>query len=178
MSTDPADSFSPDYGVARGRFLRAAEQRGAQLSAYPIEPHGPHGEELCVDVAYIGPRDPEALLVVSSGLHGVEGFAGSAVQHQLLTAQLDGLALPGAVCLLLVHALNPFGTYDLTRVFRAMRADNYLQHHGDAESENGRAIKAELLEVFRPADPAWQRAVLAGGARVIGQARNGLAADS
>jgi hypothetical protein len=365
MSTDPADSFSPDYGVARERFLRAAEHRGARLSAYPIEPRGPHDEELCVDVAYLGPGDPEALLVVSSGLHGVEGFAGSAVQHQLLTAQLDGLALPGAVGLLLVHALNPFGfaclrrmnesnvdlnrnflrhpeehvlspdydrlyaalnpetldeaseqqarkvlrafvgehgarrlqevvssgqyrhprglqfggnrdeasnriarqivrehvrgrrvawidvhtglgaygdfvmlttlgpddpavrrgrawfgaaaqsisggdavtpvchgsadlglatefrsdctvtflaqefgTYDLTRVFWAMRADNCLQHHGDAESENGRAIKAELLEVFRPADPAWQRAVLAGGARVIGQARNGLAADS
>ncbi len=71
-----------------------------------------------------------------------------------------------------------FGTYDPTRVFQAMRADNWLQHYGDVESENGRAIKAELLEVFRPADPAWQRAVLDGGARVIGQARDGLAADA
>jgi hypothetical protein len=364
MNVDPVDHFSADFGDARARFLRAAERRRAVCSAYPIGRRGPHGEELCVDVAYVGPLDPAAVLVVSSGLHGVEGFAGSAIQHQLLTAQLDGLALPRAAGLLLVHALNPFGfaalrrvnesnvdlnrnflrhpdehvpspdydrlyaalnpetlddtaeqhalealrafvsehgarrlqevvsagqyehprgmqfgghreeesnriarqivrehvrgtrvawvdvhtglgaygdfvmlttlgpddpavqrgrtwfgaavqsisggdtvtpvchgsadlglaaefrsdcavtflaqefgTYDLTRVFWAMRADNYLQHHGVAESESGQAIKAELLEVFRPADPAWQRAVLAGGARVIGQARNGLAAD-
>ena len=56
-----------------------------------------------------------------------------------------------------------------------MRADNWLQFHGDVDSEHGRAIKAELLEVFRPADPAWQRRVLDGGARVIGQASAGLA---
>jgi hypothetical protein len=38
-------------------------------------------------------------------------------------------------------------------------------------------IKAELLEVFRPADPAWQRSVLDGGARAIRQAGNGLASN-
>jgi hypothetical protein len=70
-----------------------------------------------------------------------------------------------------------FGTYDPARVFRAMRADNWLQFHGDADSEHGRVIKAELLEVFRPADPVWQRSVLDGGAHVIRQARDGLASD-
>jgi hypothetical protein len=68
-----------------------------------------------------------------------------------------------------------FGTYDTPRVFRAMRADNWLQFHGDPDSEHGRVIKAELLEVFRPADPAWRRRVLDGGARVIRQACDGLA---
>jgi hypothetical protein len=364
MGIDRVEHFSADFGDARARFLRAAEKRRAVCFAYPIGPRGPHGEELCVDVAYVGPRDPGAVLVVSSGLHGVEGFAGSAIQHQLLTAQLDGLALPRAAGLLLVHALNPFGfatlrrvnegnvdlnrnflrhpdehvpnpdydhlyaainpetlddtaeqqalqalrafvgehgarrlqevvsagqydhprgmqfggdreeasnriarqivrehvrgtraawvdvhtglgaygdfvmltalggenpavrrgrawygaaaqsvsdggavatmcrgssdlglatefdpactvtffaqefgTYDPTRVFRAMRADNWLQFHGDADSERGRVIKAELREVFCPADPAWQRRVLDGGARVIQQACEGLASD-
>ena len=69
-----------------------------------------------------------------------------------------------------------FGTYDTVRVFRAMRADNWLQHHGRAESEQAQTIKQELLEVFRPADAAWQRAILAGGARVLQQARDGLSA--
>src|SRR5262249_26547114 len=68
-----------------------------------------------------------------------------------------------------------FGTYDTTRVFWAMRADNWLHHHGDVESDQGRAIKAALLEAFPPADPGWQRAVLDGGARVIQQACDGLA---
>jgi len=115
MSFEPADQFAADYRSARERFLRAAERRGAALSAYAIEPRGARGEELSVDVAYVGPREPGILLVVSSGLHGVEGFAGSAIQHQLLTAQLDDLALPRAAGLLLVHALNPFGFATLRR---------------------------------------------------------------
>src|SRR5215831_12834065 len=130
MSVEPADQFSSDYRTARERFLRAAEQRRAALTAYAIEPRGARGEELSVDVAYVGPRDPGVLLVVSSGLHGVEGFAGSAIQHQLLTAQLDGLALPRAAGLLLVHALNPFGFATLRRVNES-NVDlhrNFLRH--------------------------------------------------
>src|SRR5262245_5191791 len=130
LRVESADQFSSDYRTARERFLRAAEQRGAALSAYVIEPRGARGEELSVDVAYIGPRDPGIMLVVSSGLHGVEGFAGSAIQHQLLTAQLDGLALPPAAGLLLVHALNPFGFACLRRVNES-NVDlnrNFLRH--------------------------------------------------
>ena len=311
----------------------------------------------------LGPEAPERLLTVSSGIHGVEGFAGSAVQHQLLSEQLDGFDLPPDTGLLLVHAINPygfahhrrvnesnvdlnrnfvrhgephpdnpgyeelydainpermdedseaearerffrfaqthgfpalqrvlscgqyahpcgaqfggrrdeasnralreitrrhaggarevvwvdvhtglgpygeveliteegrdhpayargrkwfgevfrstaagesysaplegvmerglveelepgcaftafaaeFGTYDPTRVFWAMRADNWVHHHGDLESPQGRSVKAEILEVFRPSDPAWQARVLEGAARVLRQARDGLA---
>src|SRR5262245_56513525 len=130
MGEEPARHFSESYGLARERFLGAAERRGAVLSAYSIEADGPRGEELCVDVAYVGPPDPAAMLVVSSGLHGVEGFAGSAIQHQLLTAQLDGLALPRDTGLLLVHALNPFGFATLRRVNES-NVDlnrNFLRH--------------------------------------------------
>jgi Protein of unknown function (DUF2817) len=315
-----------------------------------------------VDLAWLGPEAPERLLVVSSGVHGVEGFAGSALQLQLLEAQLDGLALPGDAGLLLVHAVNPhgfaelrrvnesnvdlnrnflrhpdehvpnpaydelaaavlperldeesdaasrrallgfaerhgfprlqealtrgqydhadgvyyggareeesagilrlvarraprgsrrvvwvdvhtglgpwgevemisefgpgdpryeraravwgeavrstltgdsvsatvcgsmdravadaladrelvlacaeFGTYDPTRVFWALRADNWLHVRGDPDSEQGRRIRSELLEVFRPSDPAWRRRVLEVGADVLTRARAGLA---
>jgi len=68
-----------------------------------------------------------------------------------------------------------FGTYPALRVFQAMRADNWLQHHGERESEQGRAIKRELLEVFRPDDARWRAQMLAGAARVIQQALDGLA---
>lgn len=358
---DPAH-FSADYAEARRRFLAAAEARGARLAAYAVPARGPRGEELAVDVAYVGPEAPVAVLAVSSGIHGAEGFAGSALQHQLLAEQLDGLALPRDAGLLLVHALNPFGfaglrrvnesnvdlnrnfvrhpeghapnpdydalypyvnpdsldeeseaesraallafaqregfrrlqdvltrgqyahprgvqyggardeasnralreialretrgarrvawidvhtglgpygeveviselapedaglrraravwggavkttasgesisaavcgaldgalaaeladreltmgcaefgTFDPVRVFWATRADNWLHAHGDPDSAQGRAIRAEMLEVFRPADPAWRRRVLALGARLVQQARDGLA---
>ena len=87
--TDPAH-FPADYAAARRRFLAAAEARGARIDTRPIPARGPRGEELALDVAYIGPAFPERLLVVSSGIHGVEGFAGSAIQHQLLRARRTG----------------------------------------------------------------------------------------
>jgi hypothetical protein len=362
MPARPERHFRPDYASARAAFLAAAHARGARIASDPLAVRGERGEELAVDTAYLGPDAPEALLVVSSGIHGVEGFAGSAIQHQLLDEQLDGLALGPAAGVLVVHALNPagfarlrrvneanvdlnrnfvrhpdehlpnpdyealdaainperldaeseadsrrrllafahdhgfarlqevltrgqyvrpsgvqfggeraepsnrilrdvvaretrgarrvawvdlhtglgpygevemitecppehpacrrgrawwgerakstrgggsvsaplhgtmergveqalgpdceltafgaeFGTYEPTRVFWAMRADNWLHRHGDPESEQGHAIKAEILEVFRPADRAWQERVLSGAARVLEQARAGL----
>jgi len=355
--------FSPTYADARSAFLRAAELRSATVASHPIRARGPRGEELAVDTAYLGPAQPQAILLLSSGVHGVEGFAGSAIQRHLLEDQLDGLAMPADTGLLLVHAVNPhgfahlrrvnennvdlnrnflrhpdehapnpgydelydavnplelddasearhltaiidyarahgnarlqsvltcgqyvhpegvqfggvreedanrivrrivrdetrgatsllwldlhtglgphgdyefvsqhelddpaylfgrewfgakvrstragesvsallvgdmldgapleldpacavvalapeFGTYDPQRVFLAMRADNWLCHHGDPESERGGAIKRELVEVFRPQDPEWQAHVLAGGAEILGNARTALA---
>ncbi len=354
--------FSTDYANARRAFLAAAEARRFAVESFPIRERGPAGEELAIDAAYRGPQSIQRLLLVSSGVHGVEGYAGSAIQHQLLTEQLDGLRLPDDCGVLLIHAVNPygfahtrrvnesnvdlnrnflrhpeehahnpgydalhdvinhlhydeevemqtrqrlfavaqergipyvqfvlssgqykhpcgvqfggtreeesnqhvrtilrrhhrgarsvawldlhtglgiygdyelvaqlhtddpayhlgrqwfgdkvrstlegesasprlfgdmldgaatefesdatvvgmapeFGTYDIMRVFQAMRADNWLHHHGDLDSEKGQGIKADLLEVFRPADATWQAAVLAGGARVIEQAARGL----
>ncbi len=355
MTMAPEDHFAPDYATARRAFLRAAEDRGAVLDSHGLSVRGAQGEELAVDTAYLGPEQPACVAVLSSGIHGAEGFAGSAIQHRLLARQLDGLALPPDMGLLLVHALNPFGfshtrrvnesnvdlnrnflahpeqhvpnpdydslydavnpasldeeteqrsneailafarrhgfprlqevlscgqydhpegvqyggerdeasnrilreiaraatrsarrvawidfhtglgaygeleliielpasdpayargrawygeaqrstiegesvsaalhgtieqgvmeildddveltihaaefgTHDTVRVFRAMRADNWLHHHGQLESEQGRAIKAELLEVFRPADPAWRGRILATGAGLV-----------
>jgi hypothetical protein len=67
---------------------------------------GPSGEPLWIDAA-ISPAQPRArTLVVSSGLHGVEGFFGSAVQVALL--ERWRVAPPRVRCVLL-HALNPFG---------------------------------------------------------------------
>jgi hypothetical protein len=359
--TDPGH-FSADYGAARARFLAAAEAAGAALDAHPIAVRTPKGGELAVDLAYLGPESPARLLVVSSGIHGVEGFAGSAIQLQLLREQWSGLAAQKDAGLLLVHGVNPygfaalrrvnesnvdlnrnflrhpeehvanpeydaldaainpaelgdaadaaardamrdfaaehgfarlqaaltrgqyahprgvyyggvrtersaeilreiagkatrgaarvawidvhtglgpygevemisefapgdprferaraawgdgvkstasgdsvsaavcgsmdyavaealqgceltlgcaeFGTYDPIRVFWALRADNWLHVHGDPESERGRAISAELLEVFRPADPAWMRSVLRVGADLVARAGRGLA---
>jgi Protein of unknown function (DUF2817) len=75
----------------------------------------------------------------------------------------------------LTVACAEFGTYDPRRVFWALRADNWLHARGDPDSEAGLRIHDELLEVFRPADPAWMESVLRVGADVIGRTRDGLA---
>lgn len=107
--------YSPDYANARARFLEAASQVGAELSSYAMENRAADGELLTIDVAVVGGADPDQAVVVSSGLHGVEGFFGSAVQLAWLRAMASGLTLPFAGKLVLVHALNPYGFHHLRR---------------------------------------------------------------
>ncbi len=106
-----ADAFSPDYPTARARFRSAAQARGFRLETHPIG----EDEDLTIDVAIGGEEHPGRLVVVSSGLHGVEGFLGSAIQTAILEAGPDDWPLPGGSGLLLLHALDPFGFERLRR---------------------------------------------------------------
>ncbi|MEM9565634.1 MAG: DUF2817 domain-containing protein [Actinomycetota bacterium] len=108
------DRLAPDYAEARRRFLAAAGAAGAMITTHPHpEVAGPDGEELAVDVARLGRGDAPSVLIVVSGTHGVEGFAGSALQTQWLTRSAAELR-PG-LALVFVHALNPYGFAWVTR---------------------------------------------------------------
>jgi len=108
--------FTDDYVAARKRFVSAAHAAGAQLETYPLAAHcAPSGEELAIDVAWLGDRQSERVLLVTSGMHGFEGPAGSAVQSSWLENAGTGTALSGmAICL--VHALNPWGFAWISRL--------------------------------------------------------------
>lgn len=102
-----AGAFSTTYGEARARFRSAATAAGGRLEAHPIGDEG-----LTLDVARLGDPEPDRVVIASSGLHGVEGFFGSAVQ----VAWLEGGAeLPRGTALILAHALNPHGFAHLRR---------------------------------------------------------------
>ncbi|HUN25291.1 MAG TPA: M14 family metallopeptidase [Steroidobacteraceae bacterium] len=104
-----SEYFSGDYAAARIRFRAAAERAGATLRDHPLPQRlGAQGEPLAMDVARLGNPHADCALVVISGTHGVEGFCGSGCQVGLLSDQLCE-ALPQSACLVLVHALNPFG---------------------------------------------------------------------
>ena len=96
------------YAECRARFLLAASEAGVPVAHHPLAVPGPDGELLSIDVAELGPSDAEALLVVLSGVHGVEGFAPSALQCDLLD-RVGADDLPAGVGVLLVHAVNPWG---------------------------------------------------------------------
>lgn len=98
-------AFSPDYATARQRFRQAAARLAWDLEAHPIGVQGPQGEELTIDVAQSPGHNPDKVLVISSGVHGVEGFLGSAVQVALLERWAAESA-PQVKCLFL-HGLNP-----------------------------------------------------------------------
>lgn len=104
--------FSADYATARQRFRAAAHSAGAALHALPLDAKGPGGEALTIDIAWLGNPRPQRVLLHTSGLHGVEAFAGSAVQLHLLERPP---AIPADSALLLVHVLNPYGMAWLRR---------------------------------------------------------------
>jgi hypothetical protein len=107
-----AEFYCPDYATARSRFRSAARAAGATLDALTLDTHGPGREELTIDIAWLGPPAAERVLLHTCGLHGVEAFAGSAVQ---LAALADPPARPENCALVLVHVLNPYGMAWLRR---------------------------------------------------------------
>ena len=71
--------FSADYATARRRLVRASQGRAVH-TVLPIDATGPLGEGLSIDVFWQGPSDAKRVVVTTSGIHGVEGFFGSACQ--------------------------------------------------------------------------------------------------
>lgn len=108
-----AQCFSPDYASARARFLAAAERTGGALHRLPLNTRGPDGASLAIDILWLGSPAPVRALVHTSGMHGVEGFAGSAIQLALLQ---QPIAFPPDGAMILVHVLNPYGMAWLRRV--------------------------------------------------------------
>lgn len=101
--------FSDSYAEARQAFLEACDLAGGAVESHQnLKASGPKGEPLFADAAWFGPADADTVFLNTSGVHGAEGFAGSAVQRAWL---LDGgaKALPPKVAVLMVHAVNPFG---------------------------------------------------------------------
>ena len=104
-----SEAFSPNYITARERFRAASSSLGYPHTAYPIDRVSPTGEELTIDVAIAGSSNPQRCVVISSGLHGVEGFLGSAIQLTLLEKQQLLTSLSPDIKVVLIHALNPYG---------------------------------------------------------------------
>ncbi|MGH7004039.1 MAG: DUF2817 domain-containing protein, partial [Alphaproteobacteria bacterium] len=57
----------------------------------------------------------------------------------------------------------------------AIRAENWLFHHGDRDTAEGRAIVAEMHARFYPAQAEWRAMVLRQSNALIGEALAGLA---
>ena len=110
--------WSRDYVAAVASFhlaLERLEGSGFEVShrRLLIDQCGPQEENLAIDVALIGPKHASRWVMVSSGVHGVEGFAGSAIQLSIL-AKLQ--TLPDDTALALIHIVNPYGMAWLRRV--------------------------------------------------------------
>ncbi|WP_020157476.1 DUF2817 domain-containing protein [Methylobacter marinus] len=106
------DVFPVSYAIARQRWRieLAALSCSKKHTAYPCAGAGPEGEALFTDAVWLGPEDACRVLVLISGTHGIEGFAGTAVEIDYLRLLAAGhVTLPANTAVLMIHALTPWG---------------------------------------------------------------------
>lgn len=112
MGGEPVDCFSENYVEARGKFLNACAEAGAEVTTYARGGVvGEAGETLATDVACIGPMNTERAAIVVCGTHGSEAFSASAI----LTRWLSSREATPDIRMVLVHAINPWAFSFRTR---------------------------------------------------------------
>jgi Protein of unknown function (DUF2817) len=104
--------FKNSYEECRENFLRKVSRHPVKSVQVPtrVDPL------LFTDFVHLpATGTPKKLLVLTSGLHGVEGFVGSAMQNFLLENNFFGERKEDTG-ILLIHAINPYGFKYLRRV--------------------------------------------------------------
>lgn len=108
--------YAGSYTEAQRKFRRACDRHEhSRYQEFVYREKGPDNEKLFTAVAWLGKPAAQRVLVIQSATHGVEGFAGSAIQVDCL-AQLLQDPLPDDLAVLLIHAINPYGFAWLRRV--------------------------------------------------------------
>ena len=105
----PSRPFPADFASARAQFLEACGAAGLAVQTHVHPLAGPDGSPLSTDVVRIGPVSASRCLVLTSGAHGPELMAASACQVEWLRTG-GPRKLPRDTAVVLVHAINPWGT--------------------------------------------------------------------
>ncbi|MGZ3691839.1 MAG: M14 family metallopeptidase [Pseudobdellovibrio sp.] len=103
-----AKYFPLNYHESRKRFREQIEKlKATQIEEWAIP--SKNDKDLFVDSAYWPAlKSPKSLLVVTSGIHGSETYAGSAILQMFLQEIMPHLNRDH-LGVLLVHAMNPYG---------------------------------------------------------------------
>jgi len=106
--------FQPSYHAARQRLLHELKNVPASLlqdhQDFKHTLEGPDRQALYLDWLWLGQNNnPKNLLVLISGTHGIEGFAGSAIQCHWLTRLVQQVESDARLGVIIIHALNPWG---------------------------------------------------------------------
>jgi hypothetical protein len=182
MSEQDLGCFGAHYGDARQRFLAGQQHMAPTLvhaqQSFPHPLPGPQQEPLACDVLQLGQRaTPQQLLVLISGTHGVEGFAGSAIQCDCLPLLEPALQANASLGVVVIHALNPWGFawlrrydhegIDLNRNFVDFAAS--LPANPDYDRLHARLLAADTLtpdtlpQLYPDMDLATFTAAVTGG---------------
>jgi len=111
-----ADFYPTHYLESREYLQKSFENLKLQFPKAELTPLPVNKDKnLFIDALYIPAQEAKkALVIVTSGIHGVEAFTGSALifsfLKQMTSEQLQGTGF------LFIHAVNPYGYHQLRRV--------------------------------------------------------------
>ncbi len=151
--------FNTTYADAREQFLALCGATQGQMRSFRHPLDGPDGA-IYIDIACWGSDRPERSVIVSSGTHGIEGYAGSGIQSSLLALNLHQ-HLASNTQLVMIHAVNPYG-FAWQRRVNEDNVDlnrNFIDHSKSHSANSAYAEMAELLEprVWDAESPALLR---------------------
>lgn len=140
-------SFSREYGEAREKFLAAAEGAGFRLLRFRVPAE--ESPELFIDFALMR-RDPKKLLLHVSGVHGIEGYVGSAIQTAALSEGFKG----DGPSILFVHGVNPYGMC----FYRRANANNVDLNRNYVRGERDFAVNPDydIFNSFLNPESRWE----------------------
>ncbi len=159
-------AYDDTFEAARSRFRNTCRRYGLKTSDWPI---GKGADTICV--AHFGSRNARRKLIVISGVHGIEGYCGSAAQITFIDRY--AAARPD-IHILLVHIVNPAGmrhfrrtTDDNVDLNRNLVSDHALLARADADSK---AVCRLFSDRHLSGLPGflWVPAMLAGLQRIGG----------
>jgi hypothetical protein len=148
--------LSSHYLESRQIFLGLAGQAGAAIRRY-FQEDGEETARLSTDIAYLGPADADKLIIVASGTHGIEGYAGSSCQFGFLRDYASRYTTSG-LGFLLVHAVNPWGYFHDRRVTEEGIDLNRNFVDFPVKPDTGRSYDTfhnRLVKRYRPLPGGW-----------------------
>jgi hypothetical protein len=153
VNPDYLDYFHEDYEICRRQFVQKAEGLkqqfdSVQLGQFLVESRV--DDDLTIDWCYIPPlKDSSKLLILTSGLHGIEGYTGSAVQLMFMDQILKEQDVSD-MGVILLHGINPYGF----KYMRKVTENNVDLNRNCIENESMDAIRndgyGKLKEMLMP----------------------------
>lgn len=107
--SDLIGHYKNSFEESRQEFIRLANAGQGELQSHPVG-------DLSFESLYIAPTGKkEKLVILTSGIHGIEGFTGSALQRYFLSENFFGLK-DANTGVLIIHGINPYGFKNEKRV--------------------------------------------------------------
>jgi len=144
--------FSKTYKEARKKFINYAKLNECNIASIPLKYiKGINGEKLYIDIAICGNLKSKNILIYSSGIHGVEGYIGSAVQCNILDKYLPK-NVPTKSAIIFIHAVNPYGMSH----YRRWNSNNVdLNRNFGSKLDQKTNIYSEISSFLNPIRRPW-----------------------